>query len=64
MHMKTTVTKIVQKEFDRSKLFVELEKMLEYKHPFTLASDKKDVTHFRLEYVTTEVEDATQLEIN
>lgn len=56
--MKTTTTKIVRKEFGKDDLFVELEKMLDYKHPFTLVSSKNPADDkFRLEYMTEEVED-------
>lgn len=58
--MKTTKTTIVSKEFDKENLFVEIEKCLEFKHPFTLVSDKTDVTKFKLEYMTQEVIDDAQ----
>ncbi len=55
--MKTTKTIIVSKEFTKDELFLEIEKCLEFKHPFTLVSDKNDVSRFKLEYMTQEVED-------
>lgn len=56
--MKTTTTKIVTKEFGKADLFVEIEKCLEFKHPFTLKSSKNiDDDRFCLEYMTQEVED-------
>ena len=55
--MKTTTTKIITKEFEGDNLFVELEKVIEFKHPFTLSSDKQCSGKYRLEYMTTEVVD-------
>lgn len=55
--MKTKVTKFVEKTFKRDNLFVEIEKCLEFKHPFTLSSDKENVENFRLVYSEEEIID-------